>query len=269
MRRIILYFGSFNPIHKGHIAVAGYAARITGADVWLVVSPRNPLKDDDTLAPAADRLEMARIAVRNAADPHLEVCDIEFGLTQPSYTIDTLRALESRYPGVRFALLAGADIPGELDRWKEPEALRSGYDMLVYPRGGVAAVAEGRIEPLEGAPEYPYSSTAIREMLARGEDCADMLDAGVEEYIVRKGLYGRGGTGAAIASLDEAIAASPADAALYKERGRLYLQNNDFGNALNDFLRAAGIDPSDGEPVQYISMIREILDFRHTDLYNP
>ena len=119
-----LFFGSFNPIHAGHLIIARYMASFTGlTEVWLVVSPHNPLKTKSTLANAYDRLEMARLATENAAN--IRVSDIEFSLPQPSYTVDTLAYLTEKHPEKEFALIMGADNLVSLKKWKN-------YEVLLY-----------------------------------------------------------------------------------------------------------------------------------------
>lgn len=138
MADTILYFGSFNPPHNGHTGVARYVAeQELCEDLWFVVSPRNPFKECESLAPGKDRLEMMRIAVsEELKDLPASVCDIEFSLPRPSYTIDTLRELELRYPEKSFALLGGADLVESIHNWKESETLLTKYKLYIYPRDG-------------------------------------------------------------------------------------------------------------------------------------
>lgn len=270
MQETVLYFGSFNPIHNGHIAIARHMAA-QGNEVWLVVSPHNPLKESTTLAPDEDRLRMVELAVEHAAEPLIRACDIEFSLPKPSYTIDTLRALEGRYPDRRFSLLMGGDILPEFNKWKEYRTLLEKYTIWVYPRGGVESVRFGnRVKMLDGAPLLEFSSTQLRERLAAGEDCSSMADPWVLEYIHQKGLYaGHPTLNGQIEDVSQAIAVRPDDPELYIGRGKLYLSRNDFGPALNDFNRARELNPGDPESEQYADMVREILAFRHIDIYNP
>ena len=196
MRRTVLFFGSFNPIHKGHTAVAEYVVREALCDnLWFVVSPQNPLKNDDTLIPDHHRLQMAQIAVqRMGLGAKVQVCDVEFGLPKPSYTIETLRVLQKRYLERSFSLLAGGDILKTLGHWKEARAILDNYPILIYPREGsdptsYAVFAEHNIHFLKNAPTWNYSSTDIRNALQGGEDVTSMLDAGVYEYIKQNKLW--------------------------------------------------------------------------------
>ena len=133
--RIGLLFGSFNPVHTGHLILAEYfATRTDLAEVWLVVSPHSPFKATADLLPDAERLRLVRLAL--AGNPRLRAEDIEFGLLRPSYTIATLDALRQRHPSHDFVLLMGADnVPG-LPRWQESARLLAEFDIYVYPRPG-------------------------------------------------------------------------------------------------------------------------------------
>jgi nicotinate-nucleotide adenylyltransferase len=264
-----VYFGSFNPVHNGHTAIARHMADGGYGEVWLVVSPHNPLKEQSDLAPDADRLAMARIAAAATGDERIRVCDVEFSLPQPSYTIDTLRALGQQYPDRKFALLVGSDVFAQFDRWKEYRTLLEDYIIWVYPRDG-ATVGEYApyVKMVTRAPLLPFSATDVRERLLRGEDCSTMLDPGVYEYIKEHGLWApeNGLTAAGQGSGDSS---GPADGRAYLERGKSLYAQGLMGEALNDFMRAHELLPNDREAAEYIEMIREILEFRHTGIYNP
>lgn len=240
----ILYFGSLNPVHRGHTAIAGWVVGQGYGEVWMVVSPRNPLKDSAELAPDADRLRMTELAVEGLDG--VGACDAEFALPRPSYTIDTLRVLRERHPERRFRLLVGADILPELERWKEPEAILDEFRVLVYPREGVEVARSpfaARVEAIAGEPPLlDVSSTEIRARLEKGEDCSALVDEKVLEYIAENGLY------------QGPLA-----------RGRALYRQGEFGAALNELRQL----PDDPEAREYITHITEILDFRHTDIYNP
>ncbi len=270
MTKVLLYFGSFNPVHNGHTAVAGYVLERGLCDeLWMVVSPRNPLKDSGGLAPDGDRLRMAEIAVgERLAGCAVRVSDVEFGLPKPSYTIDTLRYLAVKYPETAFSILTGADIMEEFDRWKDYREILDNYPIYVYPREGytLGAFAD-RVTFLADAPMCDYSSTDVRRRLAEGRDVGRMVSPGVLEYINEHGLW-RDGFSAALERLDASIAAWPT-AALYMERGRLYHGNGQKDKALNDFLRVQELEPDNAEAQNYITMIREIFAFRYLDYYNP
>ena len=190
-----IFGGSFNPVHLGHV---GLARRIVERglvdEVWLMVSPRNPLKASCGLAPEADRLQMARLAV--AGVPGVEVSDFEFDLPRPSYTAATMRALVRAYPGRTFSLIVGADNWEIFSLWREYEYLLGHYPVIVYPRRGrsvppdVGAMAGTAGVTCIAAPEFPYSSTRVREALRGSEGAVSgMLSPEVLAYIKAHKLY--------------------------------------------------------------------------------
>ena len=269
MKRVMLYFGSFNPVHRGHIALAEYVVGQGLCDeAVLVVSPQSPYKQAAELAPEMDRFEMAEIACAASKYPErIKPSVVEFLLPKPSYTIDTLRYLKENFgSGMQFSILMGSDQIARLDGWKEYERVLE-YPIYVYPRRGERTDRfAGRITVLDDAPLQDLSATQIRERIGRGEAVDGLLDDGVAEYIRRKGLWS---PASRIAALSARIDAGTADAALYVERGRLHFRLNEWGAALNDFNRALALDTDNAEARQYVEMAREILEFRYKDLYNP
>jgi len=185
-----LFFGSYNPIHTGHLIIANYMANYTGLDeVWLVVSPHNPLKDKRGLSNMYDRLEMARLATTNAEN--IKVSDIEFGLPQPSFTVDTLIYLNEKYPGREFVLIMGADNLVSLKKWKNYEALLKNYQIYVYPRPG-ADVTEWESHSsitFTETPQMEISSTFIRASIKNKKSVQFFLPDEVINFIERKGMY--------------------------------------------------------------------------------
>lgn len=185
-KHILLYFGSFNPVHKAHIAIAEYAIGKGLADeVVLIVSPRNPLKDAEGLASEFHRFEMVELAVAASEYPdRILVSAVEMTLPKPSYTIDTLRFLSRSFPDVKFSVLVGGDIVGQLDKWKDYEEILDNYRVYVYPRPGedIGRYA-GRITVLEDPPQFDVSSTEVRRRAAAGEDIDGLVPPGVAEYI--------------------------------------------------------------------------------------
>ncbi len=188
--KIGLFFGSFNPIHAGHLIIASYLAHYTGLDkVWLVVSPHNPLKDRNALINMYDRLEMARLATDQAAD--IVVSDAEFRLPQPSYTIDTLTHLQERYPAHQFSLIMGSDNLASFKKWKNYELILRDYRIYVYPRPGY----EG--SDLSGHPSITFtdtplmeiSSTFIRKSIKEGKNVQFFVPDAVLSFIESKSLY--------------------------------------------------------------------------------
>ena len=268
MKRVMLYFGSFTPVHKGHIALAEYAVEQTLCDeVVLVVSPQSPYKAADELAPEMDRFEMAEIACAASKYPEkIKPSVVEFLLPKPSYTIDTLRYLKENFGSdMQFSILMGSDQIARLDGWKEYEKILE-YPVYVYPRRGEPAEGfEGRITLLANAPLQDFASTDVRDRIGRGEDTSAMLDEGVAAYIRRKGLWS---PAARIAALTARIAEAPDDTALYIERGRLHYRMGEWGPALNDFNAVLRIDAEHVEARQFARMVQEILEFRYKDIYN-
>ena len=202
MKRIGIFGGSFNPIHLGHTALAAYICEQGLVDeVWLMLSPQNPLKQDLTLLDENERLHMARLAVTSY--PMLKACDFEFTLPRPSYTYHTLQALRAAYPDYAFSLIIGEDNWQCFHRWYRGEDIARETPIIVYPRD---AEGELRIEGKDSnartaksqqptansqqSPKLlPYSSTEVRYLIAQGEDASHMLHPEVYQYIKAKQLY--------------------------------------------------------------------------------
>ncbi|MBY0245591.1 MAG: nicotinate-nucleotide adenylyltransferase [Sphingobacteriaceae bacterium] len=188
--RIGLFFGSFNPIHVGHLIIANYMANYTDLkEVWLVVSPHNPLKNKNGLANAYDRLEMANLALQD--NTFCKVSDIEFNLPQPSYTIDTLIHLEEKYPNKKFALIMGADNLASLKKWKNYEVILKNYPIYVYPRPN-AVVEEWKNHPsihFTDTPLMEISATFVRKAIKENKSTQYLLPEKVISFIESKGLY--------------------------------------------------------------------------------
>jgi nicotinate-nucleotide adenylyltransferase len=190
-RKIGIMGGSFNPVHIGHMIVASYIAQLGGVDeVWLMLSPQNPLKQgDDALLPDDVRMAMLRIAVGD--NPRLKVCDIELSMPRPNYTINTLRRLAAEHLDCDFKLIVGTDNWQSFHRWRAPEEIIGEFGLIVYPRPGYPA-ADATATPgvtVVNAPQVEISSTFIREALAAGADVNFFLPAGVYRYISEHALY--------------------------------------------------------------------------------
>lgn len=174
--RTAIFGGSFNPIHRGHIALADFVVQGGWTDeVWLLVSPQNPLKAAAGLLPEQFRLALAQQATENY--DRIKVSDFEFHLPRPSFTYKTLAALRESHPDRSFQILIGADNWQCFNRWARYEELLRDYELLVYPRQGYDIHTDSlppnvRFVP---APLFPFSSTQLREMLLRGEDLSGIL----------------------------------------------------------------------------------------------
>jgi len=188
--RIGLFFGSFNPIHVGHLIIANYMANYSDLQsVWLVISPHNPLKNKSSLANMYDRLEMARLATED--NEKIKVSDIEFKLPQPSYTIDTLTFLRERYPEHQFTLIMGADNLVSLKKWKNYEILLRDYKIAVYPRPGFEnpEFADHPSITITDTPVMEISSTFIRKAIKERKSVQYMIPDKVFKFIDSKNLY--------------------------------------------------------------------------------
>lgn len=174
--KIGLFFGSFNPIHKGHIAIAKYMAQTVGLDrVWLVVSPHNPLKAKKTLADAEKRFIRVKKAIGKSRK--IRASKVEFSLPQPSYTINTLKFLKKKYPLHSFALIIGSDNLEAFHKWKEYRKILSGYRIYVYPRPGSEGgkLKRHRNVKLLEAPLFDISSTFIRRQISQGKSVKHLI----------------------------------------------------------------------------------------------
>jgi nicotinate-nucleotide adenylyltransferase len=191
-----LFFGSFNPIHIGHMAIANYIAEYSSVrEIWFVVSPHNPLKTKDSLLSDRDRLYMTELAIGD--DLRFRVSDIEFTLPQPSFTIDTLTWLSEKHPLHNFTLIMGEDNLTTLDKWKNAEILVKRYPIIVYPRLNTGRKSGKRLtEILEmasvthiSATVIEISGTFIRNAIREGKDVSWFVPAPVWKYIREMHFY--------------------------------------------------------------------------------
>lgn len=193
-QRVALYFGSFNPIHNGHIAIAEYVIEQGLCDLLvMIVSPQNPLKQSSDLAADFARFEMAEAACASSKYPERIVASaIEFVLPRPSYTIDTLRALEEEQgENMEFSIIMGGDLAEQLPRWKEWRTILENYPIYMYPREGVTSTPYPEIRMMNGAPQLAFSSTDVRKGLLAGEEISSMVPQCVEEYIRKNNLWSK------------------------------------------------------------------------------
>ncbi len=185
-----LFFGSFNPIHTGHMILAEYMVEYTDLkEIWFVVSPQNPLKDKKNLLADYHRLAMVNIAVED--DARMRSCNIEFKMHQPSYTIDTLAYLDEKYPDRHFVLIGGTDILPSFHKWKNYKILLDNYTLYIYNRPHYDP-GEYRTHPnisFFDAPLLEISASFIRDSIKKRKDIRYMLPPRVYEYIKEMYFY--------------------------------------------------------------------------------
>ncbi len=192
MKKTGLFFGSFNPVHIGHLILANYILEHSDMDeLWFVVSPQNPFKEKKSLLKDHNRLDMVQLALQNY--PQMRASNVEFSLPRPSYTIDTLTYLHEKYPDVAFSLIMGEDNLKNLHKWKNADVLIQNHQIIVYPR-----MFEGKMEqpvaeheniiPIK-APVIELSATEIRRMIKEGKNVRPMLPPEVFEYLDGSSFY--------------------------------------------------------------------------------
>jgi nicotinate-nucleotide adenylyltransferase len=187
--KIGLYFGSFNPVHVGHLIIANHILNETAIKtLWFVVSPQNPLKSGSSLLNIYDRYYLLQIATEN--DPRIRVSNVEFHLPQPSYTINTLTYLQEKHPNVEFSVIMGSDSFQNLEKWKNYEAIIKNYPLIIYQRPGFEIRNEfnARVQVAD-APLLQISSTAIRKSIREGKSIRYLVPEKVYEEIERCNYY--------------------------------------------------------------------------------
>ena len=192
MKKIGLFFGTFNPIHNGHLKVANYFLEKDELhEVWLVVSPQSPFKEKENLIENRQRIEMVNIASEDF--PKIKVCDDETRLPKPSYTFFTLIHLRNKFPDFNFILILGQDIIGYFNKWKNYKDILKDYKIYVYPRGKSTAIPKElkkhRNIHLFNAPKIEISSTAVRKMILNGEVSLSEIPKKVKDYITINKLF--------------------------------------------------------------------------------
>ena len=185
-----LFFGSFNPIHTGHLIIANVMIETTDIEkVWFIVSPQNPFKTSQSLLHEFDRLDLVRAAIHD--NYNLEAKDVEFQMPRPSYTVDTLAYLSDQFPGKKFVLIIGEDNLKQFPRWKNHRTILEDYGLYVYPRPGAASseiIAHHNVTRVE-APLLDISATFIRNCVKKGYSIRYMVPEAVEETIRSKKFY--------------------------------------------------------------------------------
>jgi nicotinate-nucleotide adenylyltransferase len=185
-----LFFGSFNPIHIGHLIIAQAVLEFSGLhEVWFIVSPQNPLKKNKSLLHEFDRLDMVRLAIED--NERFRASDIEFHMPKPSYTIDTLTYLQEKNPGEKFKLIIGGDNLAIFPKWKNSERILGEFGLIVYPRPGEEAnklIDHPNVSLVE-APLMSISATFIRKCIREEKSIQYLVPEKVGDYIKSKKLY--------------------------------------------------------------------------------
>jgi nicotinate-nucleotide adenylyltransferase len=190
--KIGLYFGTFNPIHVGHLIIANHFAEYSGLDqIWMVVTPHNPLKNKQTLLDDYQRLQLVFLATEEY--PKIKPSDIEFKLSQPNYTVNTLAHLQDKFPEHEFSLIMGEDNLKSLHKWKNHEVILQNHEIYVYPR--ISSELENSIYKTNpkvhiiDAPIVEISSTFIRENIKQKKNVRPLLPEKVWEYLDHNNIY--------------------------------------------------------------------------------
>ena len=188
--RIGLYFGSFNPIHQGHLIIASHVANYTDCkQIWFVVTPQNPLKSQSSLLHESHRKHLIDLAIEG--DDRLRTSTIEFKLPKPSYTIDTLTYLSDQYPQHSFTVIMGSDAFSNIQKWKNWETLLKNYPIIIYERPDfqVDNAYTNKNTTILKAPLLQISSTLIRNMIKENKTIRYLVPAVVEEEIRNQHYY--------------------------------------------------------------------------------
>jgi nicotinate-nucleotide adenylyltransferase len=187
--KIGLYFGSFNPIHIGHLIIANHVANYTDLQkIWFVVSPQNPLKQASSLLNEYDRLHLINICIEG--ENKLRTSNVEFSLPRPSYTIDTLAYLTEKFPEHEFSIIMGSDSFSNITKWKNYEIILKSHDLYIYKRPGF--IVDNSLKKdiiLLDAPLLEISSTRIRELIKNNKSIKYLVPDSVKEEIERNGYY--------------------------------------------------------------------------------
>jgi nicotinate-nucleotide adenylyltransferase len=184
-----LYFGSFNPIHHGHLIIANHIINETGIkEVWFIVSPQNPFKETSSLLNEQHRLQLVKLAIEDA--PGLRASNIEFSLPKPSYTIDTLVYLEEKYPQHQFYIIMGSDGFQNIDKWKNANQLLKNYPIIIYERPGFNVIKkDGTNITLLKAPLLDISSTHVRKLIKEKKSIRYLVPDNVAQEIESQQYY--------------------------------------------------------------------------------
>jgi nicotinate-nucleotide adenylyltransferase len=188
--KIGLYFGSFNPIHNGHLIIAQHFLEETDLErIWFVVSPQNPFKQNHSLLNEYHRLFLVQKAIEG--ESNMKAVDIEFGLPKPSYTIDTMTYLEEKYPEHQFCIIMGSDSFQNLEKWKSGSLIMSRYPIYIYVRSGFEVDQKKITENILvlKAPLLDISASLIRKKIGEGKSVRFLIPDSVNEEIIKAGYY--------------------------------------------------------------------------------
>jgi len=186
-----LFFGSFNPIHTGHMIIAHLVKETQEVDeVWFVVSPQNPFKKNKNLLHEFDRLDLVRAAISD--DYQLRAVDVEFSMPKPSYTIDSLTILQEKHPDKKFSLIIGQDNLSSFPKWKNSDQILNNFHLIVYPRKASSPsslMSHPGVRLME-APEVDISATLIRKLIRSGKSIKYLVPETVSDMIKAKDYFG-------------------------------------------------------------------------------
>ncbi|MBK9255516.1 MAG: nicotinate-nucleotide adenylyltransferase [Saprospiraceae bacterium] len=188
--KVGLFFGSFNPVHVGHMIIADHIVQSTDVDqVWMVVSPHNPLKSKKSLAKDHDRLHLVKLAIGD--NSRIKASSVEFGLPVPSYTIDTLTYLNEKYPSKSFSLIMGADNLETIEKWKNYTLILENYEIYLYQRPGYdgGKYTEFSNIHIVDAPLLDISATFIRDRIKAGKSVQYLVPDSVFNYLLHSNMY--------------------------------------------------------------------------------
>lgn len=189
--KIGLFFGTYNPVHVGHMVIANYMVEFTDLDqIWLVVTPQNPFKQKESMLKDYDRLHLMHLAIGD--DSRLKASDIEFSLPQPNYTVTTLAYIKEKFPEHQFALIMGADNLNNFHKWKNHEVILKDHELYVYPRlesnEGGQLRQHYKVNYVE-APVMKISSSFIRRAIGEGKNVNHYMPSATAKYIDEMNFY--------------------------------------------------------------------------------
>ncbi len=191
--RVGIFPGSFNPIHIGHLAIANYICEFENYDeVWFLITPQNPVKGQTDLMEKELRLSLVEDAIKGY--PKFKTCTIEWEVSPPTYTVNTLQRLRVKYPENQFELIVGSDNWETFHRWKDYQMILKNFKILVYPRKGTnqgATMYHPNVKICKGAPKIEVSSSFIRKTLRKGRDIRFLLPAGAYDAIIKSKFFDR------------------------------------------------------------------------------